>query len=328
MPSRPLVAPLSRRFLGGVAAALLATKGSTAASTGTGRPLTVIVPFPPGGNNDILARLLSPVMSEELGQPVVIENRAGGGGTIGAAAAARAEPDGHTLLFADIGLLAIAPHIFARLPFGLDSFQPIIRLTEVPLVVGVPLNSPYQALGDLLAAARARPSHLSFASPGIGTVGHLATQTLATLTRTRMVHVPYRGSSPAVRELITGRVDLMIDGSLLPWVDQGQVRALATTGPQRSPLWPDMPTAAEAGVPDYTFLSWHGVVAPKGILPDRAARLNTAFNNALRNPAVVRRARRFGLPLKGGAAAEFAAFATAEAARMDLLVRESGVIAE
>jgi tripartite-type tricarboxylate transporter receptor subunit TctC len=304
------------------------TRASAAASAWPGRPITIVVPYPPGGNNDILARLLSPTLSAELGQPVVIENRAGGGGTIGASAAARAEPDGHTLLFADIGLLAIAPHLFTRLPFGPDSFQPLIRLTEVPLVVGVPPNSPYRTLSDLLYAARARPNRLSFASPGIGTAGHLAAQTLASLTGTRMVHVPYRGSGPAVKELVTGRVDLMIDGTLLPWVEQGQVHALATTGPQRAAFWPNLPTVAEAGVPDYVFLSWHGVVAPKGLLPERAARLNMAFNNALRNPVVVSRARRFGLPLKGAGAAEFTAFAATETARMGPLVRGSGATAE
>jgi tripartite-type tricarboxylate transporter receptor subunit TctC len=321
-------APLGRRALGVLAAAMLVPAGRAKAAAWPERPITIIVPYPPGGNNDIMARLLSPTLGNELGQTVVVENRAGGGGTIGSAAAARAEPDGYTLLFADIGTLAIAPHLFTRLPFGPDSFQPIIRLTEVPLIVGLPPNSPYKTLADLLAAAKAKPNGLTYASPGNGTAGHLATQMLVSLSGTRMVHVPYRGSGPAVTELAAGRVDLLIDGTLLPAVEQGQVRALATTGPQRSPSMPNLPTVAEAGVPGYAFLSWHGVVAPKGMPQDLTARLNAAFNKALRDPMVVDRARQLGLPLKGGTAAEFASFASAEQAKMGPLIRDSGATVE
>lgn len=327
MASRPLAAPLGRRSACGLAAALLVTGQPAAAPAWPGRPITLVVPFPPGGNNDILARLLAPSVGEELGQPVVIENRAGGGGAIGAAAAARAEPDGHTLLMADMGILAIAPHLPARLPFGPESFQPVIRLTEVPLVVGVPPNSPHWTLRELLSAASARPGSLSFASPGIGTAGHLAALALASPRGARMVHVPYRGSGPAVRDLVSGRVDMMIDGALCPWVEGGQVRALATTGPGRSPFLPAIPTADEAGAPGFAFLSWHGVVAPRGISPERVARLNTAFNSALRTPAVAGGARRAGLALKGGAVADFATFAAAETARIGPLVRSSGAAA-
>lgn len=292
------------------------------------RPVTVIVPYPPGGNNDILARLLGPVVERELGQPLVIDNRGGGGGTIGAGLAARAPADGYTLLFADIGILAIAPHLFTQLPFGPDSFDPVIRLTEVSLLVGVPPGSPHRTLADLLAAAKVRPDAVTFASPGNGTAGHLATQLLMSLAGMQMVHVPYRGSAPAVIELAAGRVDLLIDGTLLPAVQQGQVRALAVTGPQRSPFTPDLPTVAEAGVPGYDFLSWHGVAAPRGTPPEALARLNAAYSAALRDPAVVARARQLGLPLKGGTAEEFAAFIAAERAKMGPLVRASGARVE
>jgi len=290
--------------------------------------VTVIVPYPPGGNNDILARLLGPVVEREIGQPLVIENRGGGGGTIGAGAAARAVPDGHTVLFADIGLLAIAPHLFAQLPFAPDSFAPIVRLTEVPLILGVPRDSPHRDVAALLAAARARADGLTFASPGNGTAGHLASQMLLSLSGTRMVHVPFRGSAPAATELAAGRVDLLIDGTLLPAVQQGGVRALATTGPARSPFVPEVPTVAESGLPGYAFLSWHGVVAPRGAPADAIARLNAAYNAAIRDDGVQARARQLGLPLKGGSAAEFAEFIAAQRATMGSLVRESGARVE
>jgi len=292
------------------------------------KPVMVIVPYPPGGNNDILARLLAPEVSRLIGQPVVIENRGGGGGTIGAGVAGRAAADGYTVLFADIGILAIAPHLFSSLPFGPDSFEPIIRLTEVSLLVGVPANSPHRSLADLIAAARARPDGLYFGTPGPGTAGHLATQMLMSLSGTKMTHVPFRGSAPAAQELLAGRIDLLIDGTLLPSVTQGQLRALAVTGPQRSPFTPDLPTVAEAGVAGYAFASWHGVVAPRGAPAEATLKLNTAFNAAIRDGTVLARARQLGLPLTGGSAADFATWIVAERAKFGPLVQASGARVE
>jgi tripartite-type tricarboxylate transporter receptor subunit TctC len=292
------------------------------------RPVTVVVPYPPGGNNDILARLLAPVVEREIGQALVIDNRGGGGGTIGAGAAARAAADGHTVLFADIGILAIAPHLFARLPYEPDSFVPIVRLTEVSLLVGVPRESPHRTVADLVAAAQARPDALNFGTPGPGTAGHLATQMLMGLSGTRMTHVPFRGSAPAAQELVAGRIDLLIDGTLLPAVQQGQIRALAVTGAQRSPFTPDLPTVAESGVPGYAFTSWHGVVAPRGTPAEAIAKLNAAYNAALRDETVQARARQLGLPFAGGSAADFAGWIQAERQKFGPLVQASGARAE
>lgn len=317
---------MKRRSLGMIAAALAAPRIALAAWPE--RPVTVIVPYPPGGNNDILARLLAPAVERGIGQPLVIENRGGGGGTIGAGAAARAAADGHTVLFADIGILAIAPHLFARLPYDPDSFAPIIRLTEVSLLVGVPRESPHRSLADLLAAARARPDALNFGTPGPGTAGHLATQMLMSLSGTRMTHVPFRGSAPAAQELVAGRIDLLIDGTLLPAVTQGSIRALAVTGGRRSPFTPDLPTVAEAGVADYAFASWHGVVAPRGAPAEAISRLNAAYDAALRDPTVQDRARQLGLPLVGGSATDFGAWIAAERAKFGPLVQASGARVE
>jgi tripartite-type tricarboxylate transporter receptor subunit TctC len=317
---------MKRRTLGLLAATLAAPRLAHAAWPE--RPVTVIVPYPPGGNNDILARLLAPVVERAIGQPLVIENRGGGGGTIGAGQAARAANDGHTLLFADIGILAIAPHLFARLPFENDSFAPIIRLTEVSLLVGVPKDSPHRSVADLVAAARARPEALNFGTPGPGTAGHIATQMLMSLTGTRMTHVPFRGSAPAAQELVAGRIDLLIDGTLLPAVQQGTVRALAVTGARRSPFTPELPTIAEAGVPGYAFASWHGVVAPRGAPAEAIARVNAAFNRAVQDGAVQDRARQLGLPLVGGSAADFAIWIEAERAKFGPLVQATGARVE
>ncbi|PWS37993.1 hypothetical protein DFH01_01385 [Falsiroseomonas bella] len=317
---------MRRRTFGLVAAALAAP--GIARAAWPEKPVTVIVPYPPGGNNDIMARLLAPTVEKEIGQPLVIENRGGGGGTIGAGAAARAPADGHTLLFADIGILAIAPHLFARLPYDPDAFAPIIRLTEVSLLVGVPKDSPHRTVADLVAAAKARPDALNFGTPGPGTAGHLATQMLMSLSGTKMTHVPFRGSAPAAQELIAGRIDLLIDGTLLPAVNQGQVRAIAVTGASRSPFTPDLPTVAESGVPGYAFTSWHGVVAPRGVPADAVQKLNAAFNAALREPAVIERARQLGLPFAGGSAADFASWIQAERQKFGPLVQASGARVE
>lgn len=318
---------MRRRSLGLLAATALAAPFAARAAWPE-RPVTVIVPYPPGGNNDILARLLAPVVEREIGQPLVIDNRGGGGGTIGAGQAARAAPDGHTVLFADIGILAIAPHLFASLPFGADSFAPVIRLTEVSLLLGVPRESPHRSVADLIAAARARPEALNFGTPGPGTAGHLAAQMLLSLTGTRMTHVPFRGSAPAAQELMAGRIDLLIDGTLLPAVQQGSIRALAVTGGTRSPFTPDLPTVGEAGVPGYAFASWHGVVAPRGTPAEAIARLNAAFNAALRDATVQARASQLGLPLTGGTAADFATWIVAERAKFGPLVQASGARVE
>jgi len=318
---------MRRRSLGLIAAASLAAP-RLARAAWPERPLTVIVPYPPGGNNDILARLLAPHVERAIGQPVVIDNRGGGGGTIGAGVAARAPADGYTVLFADIGILAIAPHLFATLPFGPDSFAPIVRLTEVSLLVGVPANSPHRSLAELIAAARARPEALNFGTPGPGTAGHLATQMLMSLSGARMTHVPFRGSAPAAQELLAGRIDLLIDGTLLPAVTQGQVRALAVTGPSRSPFTPDLPTVAEAGVPGYAFASWHGVAAPRGAPAEAITKLNAAFNAAIRDETVLARARTLGLPLTGGTAEDFAAWIQAERQKFGPLVQASGARVE
>jgi tripartite-type tricarboxylate transporter receptor subunit TctC len=321
---------IARRLLTLLGAGLLAAPmlAAPAQAAWPERPVTVVVPYPPGGNNDILARLLAPVVERQIGQPLVIDNRGGGGGTIGAGIASRAAADGYTVLFADIGILAIAPHLFARLPFDPDSFMPIVRLTEVSLLVGVPRQSPHQDLASLLAAARARPNALTFATPGNGTAGHLATQMLMSLANVQMTHVPYRGSAPAQIDLIGGNVDLLIDGTLLPAVTQGQLRALAVTGPSRSPFTPDLPTVVEAGVANYNFLSWHGVVAPRGTPAEAIQRLNAAYNVAVADPGVLERARQLGLPLKGGTAEDFAAFIAAERAKLGPVVQASGARVE
>jgi tripartite-type tricarboxylate transporter receptor subunit TctC len=316
-----------RNFAGLLAAGALALPGIARAAWPE-RPVTVIVPYPPGGNNDILARLLGPVVEREIGQPLVIDNRGGGGGTIGAGLAARAPADGHTVLFADIGILAIAPHLFAQLPFGPDAFAPIVRLTEVSLIAAVPNNSPNRSMADLLAAARARPEALNFGSPGPGTAGHLATQMLMGEAGIRMTHVPFRGSAPAAQELVAGRIDLLLDGTLLPLVQQGQVRALAVTGARRNPYTPELPTIAEAGVPGYAFASWHGVVAPRGAPAEAIARLNAAYNRAVQDAAVLDRAKQLGLPLVGGTPQDFANWIVAERDKFGPVVRASGARVE
>ena len=316
---------LSRRTL--LAAALLPWP-AVAQTAWPRRSIRLIVPYPPGGNSDLLGRLIAGSVSTRLGQSVVVDNKPGAGGTTGAAEAARAEADGHSLLLGDIATHAIAPALNPNVTYDpLRDFEPVARLTTVPLLLVVPAASPHRTLAELLAAGRGRGG-LTYASAGIGTPQHLAFARLAAMAGLQAEHVPYRGSAPAVTDLAAGRVDAMIDGTVMPQVRDGSLRALAITGEQRGAQLPEVPTVAEAGVPGYAFASWHGVFAPARTPDAVVAQLNAEVNRALTDPAIRDRLLALGIEPRTGTPAEFRAHVTEQAVAMRDLVRAAGAKAE
>jgi tripartite-type tricarboxylate transporter receptor subunit TctC len=283
------------------------------------------VPYPAGGNVDLLGRLIGPKLSEALGQTIVIDNKPGAAGAIGATDAARAEPDGHTLLIGDIATHAITPALQDKLAYRpIEDFNPVMRLTSVSLLLVVNPKNPAKDLAALIAEAKANPDKVTYASAGVGSPHQLAFELLKEKTGIKATHVPYRGSAPAINDVIAGHVTAMIDGTAVPMAREGTLRALAVTGAKRSAAMPDVPTVAEAGVPGYEFASWHGVFVPAGTPPAVVERLNAELNKIVADPTVRERMAALNIELVGGTSAAFGDFIKAEAGKIAELVRISG----
>jgi len=250
----------------------------------SGKPLRLIVPFTPGGSTDILARAIAPKLALALGQTVLIDNRPGAGGSLGAGEAAKAEPDGQTLLMGHIGTLAVNPAIYPRLSYDpLKSFVPVAWVARVPNVLVVPADSPARSFKQFIELARAKPGQMTFSSGGNGSAAHITFEYLKLRSKIFMLHIPYRGTAPSVTDLISGQVDATFTGApvVLPHVRSGRLRALAVSSAQRIPTLPDVPTVAESGYPGFEADQWYGVVAPAGTPAAVVARLNAEINKAL-----------------------------------------------
>ena len=251
--------------------------------------MRLIVPFPPGGSTDILARAIAPKLAMALGQTVVIDNKPGAGGSLGAAEAAKAEPDGNTLLMGHIGTLAVNPSMYPKLPYDpLTSFVPVAFVARVPNVLVVNAASPIRSLRGLVEAARAQPGQLTYSSGGNGSAAHITFESLKLKTGIFMLHIPYRGTAPSVTDVIAGQVDCTFTGApaVIPHVRSGRLRALAVSSPQRVAALPDVPTVAESGYPGFEADQWYGVVAPAGTPRAVVTRLNAEINQALALPDV------------------------------------------
>ena len=295
------------------------------------KPVRLIVPFAPGGANDFFSRLVAQRLNVSLGQPVVVENRGGAGGTIGLDACAKAAPDGYTLVMAPVSSLAIAPSLYAKLPYdSIRDFAPITNVGSGPNVLVAHPSVPARTLKDVLAIARARPGRLTYASSGPTSMSGLSAALLKSMARIEMTGVPYKGTGPAIIELIGGQVDLMIAdlAIALPHVRSGRLRAIAVTGARRSMLAPDVPTVAEAGVAGYTIVNWRGLLAPAGTPRDIVARLNTEVVRILGAPDVRETLAREGYEPIGDTPEQFAALIRAEVARYAKLVKAAGIRAE
>src|SRR3954469_16651621 len=302
--------------------------GATLAQDYPAKPLRFIVPFPPGGGNDTVARAIAQQMSPALGQPVVIDNRPGAGGSIGADLAAKAPADGYTLFLAGVGSHVVNPNLHARLGYDpVRDFTPITLLASAPSVLVVNPAVPARTVAEFTAYARANPGKLNYASNGNGSAAQLAAAMYESMAGVKMVHVPYKGIAPALTDLLSGEVQLMCGTivALVPHIQAGKLRALAVTSRKRSALLTEIPTLAESGLPEYEAGSWYGILAPAGTPPDIIAKLNTVVVKALRQPDVAKRLVQEGAEPIGSTPEEFGAHIKSEIARVGRVVREAGI---
>ncbi len=279
------------------------------------KPITYIVPFPPGGTTDILARLIGAKLGTALGTTIVIENKPGAGGNIGSEIASRAAPDGYTILGGTISSHAINASLYPKLPYDpVKSFAPITLIGSNPNVLIVGAGSPYKSVQDIIAASKAKPGSLSFASAGNGTSQHMAAELFKSMAGIDMVHIPYKGSGPAIQDVIGGQVPLMFDTTVVaqPQIDGGKVRALAVTSAKRSPALPNVPSMAEAGVPGYEVISWQAIFAPAGTPQPIVDRLYAEIAKILKDPEITAKMATFGMEPSGMPPAQFAQFQKAE----------------
>ncbi len=295
------------------------------------RPLRMVVPFAAGGAADVVARIMALGLGEQLGQAVTVENRGGSGGVLGSEAALAAPADGYTFVFHTMSSAVLNAGLYPRLPFDLRrDFLPLSLVGIMPNVVLVNPRLPVQSLAELLALLRANPGKYSYASSGNGTIVHLSGHLLASMAGAQMVHVPYRGSGPALTDLVAGTVDMMVDtmAGVLGFVRNGQLRALAVTTAQRSAALPGTPTAVEAGLPGYETYNWHALFATRGTPPAVMARLEAAARAAVRAPETRRRLVEAGVEPNGSTAAELETFWDAQLAQWIPIIRASGAKAD
>jgi len=292
------------------------------------KPIHLIVPFPPGGGNDTVARAIAQELGPDLGQPMVIDNRPGAGGSVGAELAAKAPPDGYTLFLAGVGSHAVNPNLHAKLGYDpVKDFAPVTLLASAPSVLVVNPAVPARTIAQFTAYARANPGKLNYASNGNGSAAQLAAAMYEYLAGVRMVHVPYKGIAPAMTDLMSGEVQLMFGTivALVPHIQAGKLRPLAVTSRTRSALLPEVPTLAESGLPDYQAGSWYGIMAPAGTPREVIERLHEAMVKALKQPAVAKRLAAEGAVVIGSTPEEFGAHIKAELARVGNVVRAAGI---
>ncbi|MFY1929574.1 Bug family tripartite tricarboxylate transporter substrate binding protein [Achromobacter xylosoxidans] len=291
-------------------AGLCLSGAAQAADAYPNKPIRLIVPFAAGGTTDIVARVVAEGLGRELGQAVVVENRGGGGGSIGADALARSAPDGYTLGVATVSTMATNPATNPKTPYNpLKDFAPITNMVNVPNVLTVNPAVPAKSVAEFVALLKANPGKYSYASSGAGGIGHLDGELFKSLTQTDMVHVPYRGSGPALNDVIAGQVNAQFDNlpSSMPHIQAGKLRALAIAAPKRLPALPDVPTFAEGGLPEMDNMAWYGLVAPAGTPQAVIDRIHDATVKALKDPKIVQRLADGGSLVDGNTPAEYAA---------------------
>jgi len=295
-----------------------------------GKPIRFILPFPPGGGTDILGRLISERLAAALGQPVVIENRGGAGGNVGAEAAAKSAPDGHTIVLVAPSL-AISPSLYSKLNYDpVKDFAPISLVATVPNVMITHPSVPAQTLAEFIALARTRPGGMNFGSGGSGTSNHLAGELFNIVAGVKLVHVPYKGVNLAMNDVLGGQVQLVVIGipAAAPHIKAGRLRALAVVAPQRSPALPDVPTVAEAGLPNFEVITWYGVLAPAGTPRPIINRLNAELVRIMQVPELKERLAAMATDPVTSTPEEFADLIKQEISRWAKVVREAGLKAD
>jgi len=321
--------PLSRRRF--LAALAVLAHAPAFAQAFPSKPIRIVVPFPPGGAVDFYARAMQPALTEGFGQPVVIDNRAGASGMIGADLVAKSRPDGYTLLLGNIASLAINAGIYDKMPYDpVKDFSPIMHTVDVNYVLVVHPSLPVTSVAELIAYVKANPGKVSYGSAGSGSLPHLAAELFKSSTGIEMVHVPYKGGGPMVTDLLGGTVQLVIadQANLMPHVRAGTLRALAVASPRRSATAPDLPTMAEAGVSGFQAVAWNGLVGPAGLPPDIVKRVHDVFAKAMAAPDVRERLVGAGLDPIGDSPQEFGQFIRTEIAKWSKVAKDVGAHAE
>jgi tripartite-type tricarboxylate transporter receptor subunit TctC len=295
------------------------------------KSIRLIVPYTPGGTSDILARAIGQKLHEAWGKPVVVENRPGANGNIGADLVAKAAPDGHTLMLADIGALCISPSVLVDLPFDpAKDFAPVVMVSYSPHVLGVHPSLPANNVKELIALAKAKPGGLNFAMSGIGSAQHLAGVEFALRAAIQWTYVPYKGGSAAIADVVAGHADVLFNGMLAvhPFMRGGKLKALAVSAPKRVPAAPDVPTIAESGLPGFETGSWQGVVAPARTPRAIVDKLNAEITRILNTPEVKQQLAGQGTEVRAGTPQAMAEFMRAEIARWAKVVKQAGVKVE
>ncbi len=310
------------------AAAVLASAfalGAAHAQTYPDKSIRLVVPWPAGGAADAVGRAVAQALTAELGKTVFVENVAGAGGNIGTQQFIRTAPDGYTLLLATSSTNAANPHLYKKTGFdAIKDFVPVAAVAVIPSVLVVPAASKFRTPADLVSAAKANPGKLSYGSGGVGASAHLAGELFKSLTKTDITHVPYKGSGPALTDVMGGQLDFMFDTGAFPHVKGGKVRALAIAADKRSPLLPDVPTFGEVGMKGMVMNAWYGVAAPAGTSAAAVTRVNAAINQSLKSGDLAKRLNDIGGEVRSGSPAEFAQFWAAEVARYEGLVKLTG----
>jgi tripartite-type tricarboxylate transporter receptor subunit TctC len=321
--------PIFRRLalLAGLFACVFATP-TVVAEQYPDKPIRIVVGFAPGGFTDVLARVVAQKLQVQLGQPVIVENKAGATGTIAADAVAKSKADGYTLLMGHFGSNSVAPALYPKLPYDvIRDFTPIVHIASTPVLLTLHPSVPVKDVKGFIDYTRKNPSKLSFASSGSGTAQHLAAVQFMQATQTQMVHVPYKGSGAAIVDLLGGQVQLNFESppNALPHIRAGKLNALAITSLHRSPLLPDVPTMDEAGLPKFEMSQWFGIFGPANLPKHITTRLNTEINAILKSPEAVEKINSQGGEILGGSAEQFAAFLKADTVKWAQLIKSAGI---
>ena len=318
-------------ILAAIAIASVAFPAAAAESGYPSRPIRIVDAFPPGGPSDLVARSINQKLSEALGQPVLVDNRGGAGGVLGVDFVAKSTPDGYTLLIGPSGALTIQPTLNPKLPYNPQrDLVTITQLTNGPQVIAIHPSVPAKSVRELLALARARPGQLNYASGGAGTANHLAVEAMKLAGGVKIVHVPYKGTGPALTGVLTGEAQMIIASLLatLPHVKSGRLRALAVTTTARSNALPDVPTASESGLPKFETSSWHGMLAPAGTPRAIVTKLHAEFVKAITQPEVKERLNAQGLDVVASTPEQFDAHIRSETAKYARVIKQLGLKAE
>lgn len=310
-----------------LAALLLGFPALAKADAYPAKTIRIIAPFPPGGPADILSRIIAGKLSQSWSQQVIVENRPGAGGNIGAEAVAKSEPDGYTLLLGFVGTHAINPSLYGKMPYdNVKDFEPVAQVATVTIVLVVNPSVAASSVKELIALARAKPGQLTFGSPGNGTPQHLAGELFNTMAGVDMLHVPYKGAVPALTDLLGGRLSMIFSSMppALPHVRSGKLRALGVTSLERTPAAPELPTVAESGVPGYVVNNWYGILAPRGTPKEVVAKLNAEIVKIMKMPDVKESLSAQGAESFTGTPDQFATYIKDETAKWAKIVKSSG----